>query len=483
MNNFTNRYKAIFFAIGIFFINLAIGAELKQVLIDAQKNLAAENYTGAYKMLHKHTDEFAGNPDFDYLLGIAASRNGELGEAAIALDRVIITQPDNGEAVLMRAIVYYQMEKYEDAKKEFNKLKKSEPPAQVTSVIDRYLQLIDEKTKKHRHNFGLGLDFGYNTNINTSYDKIIKMLGSETLKTELKPLGSTFNVFRFNWNSSWFLTKDWRLNTGAYLANQIVHFKTKVPQQDVILQDYSYLVALLYADANWQIDRSSTFSFGTSFTEVLTSLKFQHLYMGIDFHANYSWDISKEFNYTPGMSIAYSFYNKFGTDPKTKKAYTDSDKISAKKNNFLGFTLKNKFRYLALANLILTANIDLAYEYAPSVKNDSHPKGFEVRNGGDLFGIYSAMGLTYYINNQHSLGTNLSYRLSINLKDDFIFQNEGKGNIKRMQNRIGAGIFYDYTPFNFMKVNLALDMTYNLSNIKYYNYLQFAPKIGLDFYF
>lgn len=483
MKKFKFIQKAIFLSVCLTFVNFANAANFNQVLADAQKDIASENYTKAYKTLHQHTDEFAGDPDFDYLLGLTASRNNELGEAAIALDRVIIVQPNNGEAVLMRAIVYYQMEKYDEAKKEFGKLKKSDPPAQVANVIDRYLELINEKTKKHKHNFNAGLDFGYNTNVNSSYNKQIKMLGSSILTTKLKPLGSTFNVLRFNWNSSWFLTKQWRLSTGAYLANQMVHFKTKVPQQDIILQDYSYLVALFYTDAQWAIDRSSELSFGASFIEVATSLKYQHLYMGFDVHTNYAWDISKDLRYTPGLVLSYNFYNKLGKDPKTKKDFSEADKISAKKNNYLGLTLKNAIRYLPLNNLILNANFDLVYEYAPKVKNTKNLKGFEVRNGGDLFAIQTGTGLTYYINREHSIGANLGYRLSLNLKDDFNFQNEGKGNVKRLQNRLTSGVFYDYMPFSFMKVNVAFDMAFNFSNVRYYNYMQFVPKIGLDFYF
>lgn len=483
MKNLLFLIKALIFTISLIFTTIATAANLNQILKDARSNIVSENYTGAYKLLHQHLDEFAGNPEYDYLLGLAAARANELGEAAIALDRAIIVEPNNGEAVLMRAIVFYQMEKYGDAKTEFIKLKEANPPANIANVVDKYLSLIEEKTKKNRHFFNLGLDIGYNSNVNTAENQTIKMLGSEALKTQLKSLGSTFNTLRFNWNSSWFLTKSWRLNTGAYLANQITHFKTKIPQQDTILQDYSYLIALLTTDAEWAINPSNKLNFGITFTEILTSLRFEHLYMNIDFHSNYVWDINSSFRYTPGIALNYSFYNKFGNNPKTKKPFTESEKLSAKKNNYLALILKNNFRYLALDNLVLNANADIVYEHANKIDNQARPEGFEIRSGGSLLALQTVLGLTYYINAEHSVGANLNYRFGFNLMKDFNFQNEGKGKVNRIANRIGAGIFYDYVPFSFMKINLALDMTYNLSNVKYFNYLQFIPKLGLDFYF
>src|SRR5690606_15928844 len=52
----------------------------------------------AYRALEAGVDERAGDPAFDYALGIAALDSGRYGEAIIALQRVLAVQPNHAEA-------------------------------------------------------------------------------------------------------------------------------------------------------------------------------------------------------------------------------------------------------------------------------------------------------------------------------------------------------------------------------------------------
>lgn len=463
---------------------LTLQAEsLNSVLNDATKQLNAEQYAKTYNNLTKYESQFSGNPDFDYMLALSASRSGHLGEALMALDRVLITQPNNGEALMLRATTYYQMGNYDQAKEDFEKIKAANPPPNIAKVADDYLKSIDDKQQSVKNSFNLGLDFGYNTNANSSYNGNIDILGNPALRTELEALGSTFNKLRFNWNIFWLFAENWNLNAGVYLEDQIVHFGTQLKKQETTLRDYSYLVALGYLDFENQINQKNKLSFGLSLTELVTSLRFEHLSLGVDTHINYQYRISNNFSYNPGLSFTYTAFTKVGTDPKTQAAYTEEDKLDANKNNFFGFNFVNNFKYLPLQNLILSMNLDLNYEKAKEIQNAYFDGGLGVRNGGDLIAVNTAAVVRYFITKEHLLNAKLKYKFSLNLKEDFNFQNEGKGDIKRQQHFISTGLGYSYIPFNFMKVNANLDFNYNKSNIDYFTYYQIIPTIGLDFYF
>ena len=52
----------------------------------------------AWRDLNQWSSSFAGNPNFDYLLGIAALDSGRFAPAVLAFERVLAQQPDNLQA-------------------------------------------------------------------------------------------------------------------------------------------------------------------------------------------------------------------------------------------------------------------------------------------------------------------------------------------------------------------------------------------------
>src|SRR4051812_6031670 len=65
-------------------------------LTDRARRLIAErNHQAAYKLLLPQEGTRAGDPEFDYLLGISALDSGDLERAVFALERVLAVQPNN----------------------------------------------------------------------------------------------------------------------------------------------------------------------------------------------------------------------------------------------------------------------------------------------------------------------------------------------------------------------------------------------------
>lgn len=74
---------------------------------------------GAYAELAAEADRRAGDPDFDYRLGIAALDAGHYGEAVIALQRVLAVQPGNAPARAELARAYAMAGDIDTARQEF----------------------------------------------------------------------------------------------------------------------------------------------------------------------------------------------------------------------------------------------------------------------------------------------------------------------------------------------------------------------------
>src|SRR4030081_3534524 len=61
----------------------------------ARALLAGKDAKGAYTLLLPQEAQRAGDPEYDYLLGVAALDSGQYERAVFALERVLGVQPDN----------------------------------------------------------------------------------------------------------------------------------------------------------------------------------------------------------------------------------------------------------------------------------------------------------------------------------------------------------------------------------------------------
>lgn len=138
-----------------------------QVLERARGLLASGNAKAAYAELAPLQDKLTGQPEFDYLLGVAALDSGRNDEAIIAFERVLALVPNHAGAQMDLARAYYASGSYDLAEAAFQKLEQAKPPTPVQQVIGRYLEAI--RGRKHQTTagwIGFGeLGIGYDSNI------------------------------------------------------------------------------------------------------------------------------------------------------------------------------------------------------------------------------------------------------------------------------------------------------------------------------
>jgi len=121
----------------------------------------------AYKLLQPLEAQRAGDPEFDYLLGLSALDTGNYERAIFALERVLAVQPDNLQARAEIGRAYMATGERESAKREFEAVRARQVPDDVRRTIDQFLSAIRTAETTQYTRF-LELGFGYDSNVNAA---------------------------------------------------------------------------------------------------------------------------------------------------------------------------------------------------------------------------------------------------------------------------------------------------------------------------
>ena len=113
------------------------------ILRSAESRLASNDAAGAWALLAPREAELAGNPYFDYLLGIAALDTGRTSEAIFSLQRSLAVEPGFSGARMELARAYFESGNTDQARPLFVTLLGENPPPGVRDVLNRYIATID----------------------------------------------------------------------------------------------------------------------------------------------------------------------------------------------------------------------------------------------------------------------------------------------------------------------------------------------------
>ena len=139
------------------------------VLSQARSLMARNQAAAAYELLKPLENERAGNPAYDYLLGIAALDSGRYTEAVFALERVLAVEPGHvlARAEIARALT--QLGEVEAARREFETVRTQRIPPEAAETIQKYLDAIEQIQAGTRTTVSGYLEFGlgHDTNVNS----------------------------------------------------------------------------------------------------------------------------------------------------------------------------------------------------------------------------------------------------------------------------------------------------------------------------
>lgn len=186
---FTNSIACMLLAGCVYALPLIVNAQ-DGLLAEAQGLLAGGQGEEAYALLLPELGRRAGEPDYDYLFGLAALEVGEPTEAVFAFERVLLVQPDHLQARAELARAYYLMGESGAARREFETVKQEDVPPQVKETINRYLAAMDYPHDPKRARLNVYLEFGggYDSNVNSA---------ATTSQVAIPATGEVFLLFPF----------------------------------------------------------------------------------------------------------------------------------------------------------------------------------------------------------------------------------------------------------------------------------------------
>lgn len=127
----------------------------------------------AFALLDTQESTRAGEPLFDFLLGLAALDVGQNTRAVFALERVLAMDPNHVRARAEIARAYLALGEADTARKEFETVQKQGVPADVSLTLERYIAAarnVQDQSKVSANGY-LELTLGYDTNLNLGPNK------------------------------------------------------------------------------------------------------------------------------------------------------------------------------------------------------------------------------------------------------------------------------------------------------------------------
>ena len=143
-------------------------ADDQQVLNELRRLVDSGQHQQAMQFAGRHPG-LLGNPHFDFLYGLAAINANRLPEGLLALERHLSTVPANDRARLELARGYFELGEYARARQEFEFVLRYNPPAEVRTNIQRYLDAMRAReavaSRATRRTY-LEIGAGHDSNVN-----------------------------------------------------------------------------------------------------------------------------------------------------------------------------------------------------------------------------------------------------------------------------------------------------------------------------
>jgi hypothetical protein len=187
------KYRHLFPFLAAMLCATSVQAQGDPILERGRSLIAAKDARQAYEFLAPLESQRAGQPEFDYLLGIAALDSGDPQAAVFALERVVAVQPDNLQARAELARAHFALGENDAAKREFETVRRGRIPPDVSASVDRFLSAIERGPTRFNAyvEFTAGTDSNVNSAVSSS-SLAIPGLGTVLLGPGLTRDGDNF---------------------------------------------------------------------------------------------------------------------------------------------------------------------------------------------------------------------------------------------------------------------------------------------------
>ncbi|MEN8168877.1 MAG: hypothetical protein ABFS08_01470 [Pseudomonadota bacterium] len=164
------------------------------LLKQAEQFIQSQRNTEAYELLQNEAEEYAGEADYDYLLGLAALRADLPEQAMFALERCVMVQPGHAAARMELVSAYTQLGLNQQAEMQLSILDKQEPPALARKAMAQYRDVLRPRLSGTPDPVRLlALGAGYDSNTGSFPDMGIDLGG---ILLTVAPVESPYSLFK-----------------------------------------------------------------------------------------------------------------------------------------------------------------------------------------------------------------------------------------------------------------------------------------------
>ncbi|MES2604141.1 MAG: porin family protein [Pseudomonadota bacterium] len=159
--------------------------------------VTANRYQEAYALADQLMEEHEGEPEFDFLYGLAALETGRPNEAVFAFERITYDYPDQQRVKLELARAFYQINNFPASRQLFQEVLDTNPGETVAANVQIFLDLIEERENTIAGSFRwyLNSSIGSDSNVNsaTELGVISTPIGDVELSANGQSIEDTFN--------------------------------------------------------------------------------------------------------------------------------------------------------------------------------------------------------------------------------------------------------------------------------------------------
>lgn len=211
-------------------------------LNQAEQLLRGGRGAEAYELLLPQQFAQAGNPDFDYLFGLAALEAGRADLATLAFERVLAVSPNHGAARLDMGRAYFALGDMPRARREISLALALDPPPAARATAARYLAAIDARESRGATQAKAYVEGGFGTDSNVTQGP-----GSNTLFLPLFGVNFTLNAgnqkVRDNFS---------QFNAGAEVAHRVNDSLSVYGGVDAKWRNYGQVPNFDYGSSDWR---------------------------------------------------------------------------------------------------------------------------------------------------------------------------------------------------------------------------------------
>lgn len=223
------------------FLMLSSGTQAEPDLREAELLIRTGKSEAAYASLAPAEFELAGNPGYDYLLGVAALETGRFAQASLIFERVLAVDPAHAAARLDIGRTYFALGDFDRAKRELLAVRELSPPPNAAMTADHYLQAIDERLQPRQTRATAYVEAGFGSDSNLT-------VGPRQSSVFLPVFGGSFSLNA----ASRQLRDDYRqTGVGGELTHSLDGRLALFAGADIKLREYRRYGAYDYANADW----------------------------------------------------------------------------------------------------------------------------------------------------------------------------------------------------------------------------------------